>query len=704
MRSGSSGLVLLSALLLSSTASRADEPDSKLETVVVTAARSNTSSATGLSLSPKQTPQSVTLVGQEQITNFKLTNTNQLLDQVPGINVERVETDRTDYNSRGFEITSFQVDGIGLPEISSLQFGDTDTILWDRVDVVRGANGLMTGVGNPSATINYIRKRPTPDLQASLTGSYGSWKDKRIEADVSGPLDASADLQGRAIFAHEDRDSYLDYTHLNRDVYAGLLAWNIAPHLTATVGYSRQQNDEDGVLWGALPLSHSDGTQIADYPVSATTSAPWTYWNTRDQTAFAELHYAMDNGWSAKGVFTYRRFQYRAKLLYAYGYPDPDTGLGVAGLAGIYPSKYDQYLGDFYTSGPVTLFGRQHQLAFGVSTGTSEGKEYEGQDTNTVIDYPDYREWGRVAIPEPSFPTPILQSDTKDRLTRAYAAGHFNITDQLKGVIGASTAWLKTTGSSYGTDQSRKNNRISPYLGLLYDLTPNVTAYASYTSIFNPQSQVDISNRKLAPAEGDAYEGGVKSEWFGGRLYATAAVFHVKQSNLATYAGDFGPDDNGPIGGSYYAGENTTSKGFELEAAGRITDNWTLNGGIAYFRLRGEDHANPSPYIPNRTLKLGTTYTVPAWRDLTVGGTLRWQDSIHYVDGGLQTADGAAAIVRQGGYAVVDLMAGIDVIDTVRATLNVRNVTDKKYLASLLWGQAFYAEPRAVAVSLSYTY
>lgn len=698
--------LILSGLCLSTGQALADaDASGKIETVTVTAqVNSDTASATGLPLTLRQTPQSVTMIGRDRIDDFALTDTNELLDQVPGINVERVETDRTDYNSRGFGITSFQVDGIGLPEISDLQFGGTDTALWERVDVVRGANGLMTGVGNPSATINYIRKRPTPDLQASLTASVGSWDDKRLEADVSGPLTGDGDLQGRAIYAHEDRNSYLDYNHLNRNVYAGLLAWTITPRLTATVGYSLQQNNEGGVLWGALPLSYSDGAQIRDYPTSASTSASWTTWDTRDQTAFAELAYAIGDGWSAKGILTYRRFHYRAKLLYAYDYPDPVTGLGVEGVTGLYPSTYNQLLGDFYASGPFTLFGREHQLAFGVSTGTSSGREYEGQDPADIVIYPDYRDWSHDAIPQPTFPTPILQSHTTDRLTRAYAAAHLNFTDALKAVAGVSVAWLKTTGTSYGTDESRKASKVSPYVGLLYDLTENITAYASYTSIFNPQTEVDFNNRKLAPAEGDAYEGGFKSQWFNDRLYAAASVFRAKQSNLATYAGDFGPGDPGPIGGSYYVGTDTTSTGFELEAAGHITDRWSLNGGFTAFKLRDDSHTNPSPYIPNRTLKLGTSYSVPEWNDLKLGAQLRWQGRIHYDDPGVTTVSGSDAIVRQGSYAVLDLMAGVDVVDHLRATLNVRNVTDKKYLASLLWGQAFYAEPRAATFSLTYRY
>jgi outer membrane receptor for ferric coprogen and ferric-rhodotorulic acid len=703
-------LVLLSSAVLlpcrpASAASVTAEGDQAINDIVVTGAvDAALSSATGLPLTLRETPQSVTITGRDQIRDFALTTINDLLDQVPGINVERAETDRTEYNARGFDITSFQVDGIGLPLISGLQTGDLDTVLWERVETVRGANGMMTGVGNPSATINYVRKRPTPDFQASLTGQIGSWDDKRVEADVSGPLNTAGTLQARAIFAHEDHASYLDYNKVDRDVYGALLSWDATPHLKATLGYSRQQNDSDGVLWGALPLSYADGTQIRDYPRSASTSAPWTYWNTRDQTAFAELAYGFDDGWSLKGIATYRQLKEKARLLYAYGYPDRETGLGIQGMSGIYPTTYNQYLLDAYASGPLHLFGREHQLAFGVSAGKSDGREYEGFSDET-IDYPDYRTLGDTVIPEPSYPDPILQSDTTDKLLRAYGAAHLNVSDRLKGVIGVSFAKLKSTGTSYGTDQARNNSKVTPYLGALYDLTGNITAYASYTGIFNPQIEVDANNRRLAPAEGSSYEGGIKSEWFGKRLYATASLFHIRQRGLATYAGTFIDGDQGQIGASYYTGVDTTSKGFEIELAGRVTDRWTLSGGYSGFRLSGGGvDGNPRPYIPNRTLKLSTGYAFPALRDLKLGAELRWQDSIHYVDGGVQTADGDDAIVRQKGYAVADLMASLRVIDHVRATLNVHNVTDKKYLGSLLWGQAFYAEPRSVTFALAVAY
>lgn len=152
-----------------------DAPAGGSSDIVVTAARAGAAalnrsgSATGIDLSLKETPQSVSVVDRQRIADFQLNNVNDLLGSVTGVTVERTETDRTEYTSRGFDITNFQVDSIGLPLFYNIQSGALDTVLYDRVEVVRGANAIMTGIGNPSATVDYVRKRPTAKTQAEIT-------------------------------------------------------------------------------------------------------------------------------------------------------------------------------------------------------------------------------------------------------------------------------------------------------------------------------------------------------------------------------------------------------------------------------------------------------------------------------------------------------------------------------------------------------
>jgi len=669
------------------TALAVEEPNVVSQVLIESARAKRSAGATGLDLSLRETPQSVTVVTRTQIQDFALNNVNELLAQVVGVNVEQVETDRTYYNARGFDITNFQIDGVGLPLSWGIQYGDLDTVTFDRVDVVRGVNGMMTGTGNPSATINYIRKRPTADFQATASASYGSWNDKRLEADVSGPLNASGTVTGRFVYANEDKDSYLDHYKVNRNVYYGVVAWDVTAKLKATAGYTRQDNLASGVLWGALPLNYTDGTLIS-YPRSASTSADWTYWDTKTQNAFLETQYAFENGWQAKATYTHKTSDEDAKLLYAYGNPDKATGLGVGAMTGLYPTKRKQDLFDASISGPVVLFGRQHELVFGASSATGTSKEYQAFSAAAPT-YGPVSTWGSQQIAEPTYPDPDLQADVKDRLNRVYGAAHVDFTDRLKGVVGFNAIDLKSSGLSYGVDQARSESKISPYAGLVFDVTPNVSLYGSYTDIFNPQSEVDVNHVRLDPAKGTSYEAGLKSEWLGKRLYATAAIFKSEQENLAEYAGAFAD------GKSYYTGVDTVSKGYELEVSGALTDQWRVSGGWTQLSIEDSSGADVRSYQPRKTLKLSTTYSIPSLRDLKLGAALRWQDDISTVD---------VTTVTQKAYAVVDLMAGLDLTEKVRATVNVKNLFDETYLTSLMWTQSYYAAPRSASVRLDYTF
>ena len=151
---------------------------------------------TRLNLTAGQTPQGITSIKREQLDDFKLNSIRDVLDSTPGVNVQKVETDRTYFTARGFDITNFQYDGMGMGLTGGVLVGDIDTAPYEQVDVLHGANGLMTGTGNPSATVNFIRKRPTYEPEAKVSVSAGSWDKRRVDLDVSGPLTDSGNVRG----------------------------------------------------------------------------------------------------------------------------------------------------------------------------------------------------------------------------------------------------------------------------------------------------------------------------------------------------------------------------------------------------------------------------------------------------------------------------------------------------------------------------
>ena len=183
-----------------------DASKGEIETTYVYGEPEKTKTATKLNLSVLETPQVVSVISRDQIDDFSLREINSLLTYVPGVTVEQVETGRTYYTARGFDIVNFQYDGLGVPFAYGLGHGHDDTAIYEQVEVVKGATGLITGLANPSATINYVRKRPTQEAQASITGSAGSWNQYRVDGDISGPIVADT-LSGRLVVAKISKPS-----------------------------------------------------------------------------------------------------------------------------------------------------------------------------------------------------------------------------------------------------------------------------------------------------------------------------------------------------------------------------------------------------------------------------------------------------------------------------------------------------------------
>jgi len=657
-------------------------PDANTEGTDAYGVRS-ASTATKMNLSPRETPQSISVVTQAVIEDFNLASVNDLLSLTTGVNIERVEPDRSYFSVRGFEVSNFQIDGMGLPFATGDQLGDLDTVLYDRVEIVRGANGLITATGNPSATVNFVRKRPTAGFQASARLALGSWDGRRVEADVSGSLNGAGSVRGRLIVAGEQKESWLDRYSMKKSIVGGVVEADVTESTLVTAGVSRQYNLPRGTMWGALPLAYSDGTPTT-YDRSASTGTDWTYWASEDTQAFGEITQQLPSDWQAKATLTRRLISSDAELLYVYGSPDSATGEGLFS----YPSKYGhterQWIGDLHATGPFTLAGRRHELMLGVSGGQSINHLHSSDDD---VNLPlTEEEVLSGSFPRPAFDDGITGSaNFKNRQASIYAATRLNLRDDLKVFAGATLTRTTSVGAQYGEAHDFAKTKTTPYAGIVYDFAPGYSAYTSYTAIFNPQHQLDVDNRTLDPIEGSNTELGVKGEWLGGKLTGSAAVFQTRQDNTAVYAG-------WANGRSYYAGIDATSTGFELDIAGQLAKGWELSAGYTQLTLEGPDGEDVRTYVPRHTLRLNTSYRLPMLPAVKLGASLKWQSDIK---------NGSS---RQDAYALLDLMAGYEFNRNLSVTASLRNATDEKYLTSLLWAQSYYGAPRNVVVALRWTY
>lgn len=658
-------------------------------------ARGETTSGTGLALTPRETPQSVSVVGRAQMEDFGLDTINEALDATTGISVERVETGRTYYTARGFDITNFQRDGLGIPLPYGIQNGDVDTAMFERIEVLRGANGLMSGTGNPSATVNFVRKRPTAALDGGVRASVGSWGRRRVEGDVSGPLAAGGAVRGRVVGAWEQGDGHLDRYSLEKHLAYGVVEADLGETSVLTVGASRQRNRADSPLWGALPLYYSDGTPT-DYDRSTSTAADWAFWITKDTRGFAELAHALSGGWELKAAFDWHEAIEDTQLFYVYGTPDRGTGLGLFAYPSDYEGRFLSRNFDLRATGPLVLGGREHELLVGASRANGRMREVSwfGNDIGTPLPRLDEFD-GRY--PKPAFDAFTDGSDFDFRRDSLYATARWNLAESFKLITGANHARVRSIGFGYGEPREAGSSATSPFVGALWDFAPDYSLYASYAEIFSPQSRLDLAGEVIAPIEGSNTEVGIKGELFDGRLDASVAAFRVEQDNLAEYAGyDF---DSGRF---YYVPTFARSTGVELDLAGSLGEHWSLAGGFTHLDIEDEDGSDTRTYVPRNLLRLSTVYHVPQLRGMRLGASVRWQDDIHRGQG--TTADGSPIVTRQDAYAVVGLMAGYRSAGGWEATLNLDNLTDEKYIPSLYWEQGYYAPPRNASLAIGYRF
>lgn len=646
--------------------------------------------ATNLPMEIKETPQTISTIDKESLRNFGISNSNDALRMGTGINVEEWETNRTGYNARGFDVMLTQVDGMGMTNDWGLVEGQLDTFLFEKIELIRGANGLLTGVGNASGTINFVRKRPTNKDGGEVQLSGGSHDFKRLALDYNKVLTEDGKWAGRLVIAQEDKDSYLRALSDKRTSIYGVLEGQIGADGVLTLGLTYQDAKQRSPMWGSLTLPYANGT-LADFDVSASTSQDWTRWNNKSLNTFVEYAHTLSPDWEAKVSYNHTKGRGNTRLFYTYtntGHLNNDN-TGLIGWPYRSESESQSDILDLSLTGRFNAFGRQHEAVFGLSHSKQTSLTYSFAGATFPV-MPAFPYAGDV-YPEPTWGAKSVAADGDQNITRLYAATRLALTDRLKGIVGINAIKLKRDGTAIyggGTNlDDETTEKASPYIGVTYDITPDTLAYASYSDIFQAQDQRNVNGAFLAPMKGVNGEIGVKSEWLNRKLLTTFAVFSAKQKGLATIAGfDAVAQQN------YYEPKDVTSRGFEIEATGRINADTQVTVGYTSLKLTGADGKDIYEWVPRRTLKLRADTRVPMLPALRVGAAVRWQSDVAKTGGAWQDA-----------YVLADAFAAYALTDKTTLRLNINNLFDKKYLRTVQYG-AIYGAPRSTLLSLDYKF
>ena len=654
--------------------------------------------------SNREIPQPVTVITRQLLDDRAFFDMNEVLQNTPGVTVDYVDSERVQYFSRGYSIDAMQVDGLTITQGGSI-FIQPDTAVLDHVEVLRGASGMLRGSGSPSATVNMVRKRPTKTFQANLGLSLGSWDRRRLEADVSGPLNEDGSIRGRIVAVKDKKEFFQDAKDENRKVLYGVLAIDLSKNTTLTTSLQHTDLDATGA-WGGLP-GNFDGSSL-NLPRNTYLGADWNRWNRYNQQAFVELEHRFENEWTVKLSSEYTRMRMDDNGFKQSYFTRSSTTNPY--LFGVTTSLYTGDAGDqeatgLTASGPFTLFGRKHQLVFGGENLRTKTRGTAGLFNLNPLTNVDIRNWNPYTSYIDKDATAVNNlKPTYTRQQGLFGTARLSITDPLAVIIGARASWWDYKAPASPATNYEIKHEITPFAGVTYDITKQINAYASYTEIFTPQNVKDVNNNLLKPITGEDYEAGLKGEFLGGKLTASAGIFRINNEGRAVDDTSSSPNcaPSNPGGYCRIADGKTQSEGWELEVAGEIMPGWQLTGGYTNTRTKylvDPAKANIGQPLrsmdPRQQLRLFSNYRATgALQGLSFGGGVAVQDN-SYMRSGVLTA-------TQGGYSIFNAMAGYEFRNGYSLQVNVNNLSDKvyykKYGATGL--SYYYGDPRNVVVTL----
>lgn len=643
-----------------------------------------TSTATKLDLSLRETPQSVLVFTRQKLDDQNITSFQELLAKTPGVSVNKWD-ERVMPTARGFSVDYYLFDGMPTYQQNA---NDIDLIVFDRVEVVKGANGLTTGAGNPAMGMNFIRKHAnSKEFKGNIDLNAGSWDNYSQIADIQTPLNSDGSVRTRFVAKHEDKKSYMDNYEKQTDVFYGVVDMDLTDTTFASFGASYEDLQRDGVRWGGLPAFYTDGSRT-DFSRSKTVSGDWTYWDVKTKTYFADLKQYVYNDISLNLSLSQRDFDTDTKLAYFSGKIDKNTGLGTGS-----PSRYTSERSekenniDLYASVPFEIANLEQEIV----VGTMYNKHKVSTDnwknanlTNVTIDVFNiqnpYSNWT-------SSGKNTLNSTTQKGY---YLAGKFSLMEDLKLISGVRvSSWEYNAANGVGNREF--DNEVTPYVGLIYDLDDNHSIYTSYTSIFKPQNFKDTSGNYLDPIDGKSYETGIKGEYFDGRLNTAISIFRIEQDGVGEKIdGVFVANTTEQ---AYKVAKGVVSKGVEFNISGEIADNFNLDFGLANFEAEQENGTKFNTDSSRTTANLFAKYTIDDYR---FGAGLNYKSKFY--------TGSDATKITQDAFITTDLMAGYKVNKNLDFQLNVNNVFDEKYYDRIGNNSMVYGDPRNFTLGMKYTF
>ncbi|HIE4154342.1 TPA: TonB-dependent siderophore receptor [Enterobacter hormaechei] len=656
-----------------------------------------TNSATKSAVAESKTPQVINTIAAKEIEQRHASSVNEILRYAPGVSTEvRGSTSyMSEYKIRGFNVEQEFYNGLQLPyNVTGNTKARIDPLLIESVDILKGPSSVLYGGGSPGGLVNIQSKKPQKEAKTELGFNTGNRNLKEGYLDSTGQI-ATSDWNYRLLGKATESDEQAHTTRYENYLVAPSVTWQPDDKTRLTID-ALAQNTPSLTPSDPMPLSYlrSKYADRRDYA-----GDEWSGFKQRQWMLGYSFEHEFDSGWG---------FNQKAR------YFDVDTHQRSAYSTGTGSEVYQLNRFAYTTDEDLQSFNIDNQVTRTVALGDWKHHLLTGFDYQKLNSHFHYR----YASPTPGIDmrnpdhsqidNDALGLETAQKNRLSYQQNGYYLQDQIAfgGLnVLASLRYddYRSVTTNYlqnGDKAWVSQDRLTKRLGALYAFDNGLSPFISYSEGFAPVSpQGTLTAKDVKPTTSKQVEGGVKYLLAEYATTFTASVFNIRQKNVVT-------SDPGFL--NYRQTGEVESKGAELSAMSRPTDNLTLIANYAYthaINTEDDKYQGKRPtQVPENAFNLWGDYTFDSTplRGLTLGAGARYTGPME-----ISPANDAGKL---GGTTQYDLAASYRLgelapsLEGLTLKASAQNVTNKETLTCYDATNCWIGRDRTFQVGASYSF
>ena len=576
-------------------------------------------SASKIAIKNKELPQAITTVTKELLADRQAFQLGEAIKTVSNISATGLYNH---YNIRG--ITQAD-DGQVLNGMRTRQYYFLQPITshLERVEVIKGPSSVTFSSSDPGGTVNMVTKKPLFEKRNEVSIATGSFGTLRTTADFTGPLNESKTLLYRFNAAFQEADSFRDVVNNNAFLVAPSLSY--IPNDKTSLNVEMIYNNAEGNLDRGQPIFGSINGEydLNSTPISMNVGASNDHYKTKELVFMANFNKKFTENLGFNAQFMKQTWDEDLAEHRVDGTAVDVDGNVIPTLARM---RYDRRQQFWETDNVSVYFNYDfktekitNKILVGydasrwerkIGAGFLRARRYlttsGGQSNFKPINSDNFQQIdiNGVTMPKPAVPHFNLEKPFNGaRNTNGYNLSELTIPANLNtsdgiyiqnqfkigkfsALINLRYEWFKDIFDYKANEQEYKTSAFVPRIGLTYEISDNISTYATYLGGFQPHTNTvslspsaegffwAASPSRFDPLESSLKEIGFKAEFMKGKVFTNLAFFDITQKNIL-------------LGDTYNLDNLTTrgeqrSRGFEMDLSGYVTPNFQIIASYGY--------------------------------------------------------------------------------------------------------------------------